>query len=108
MSNGKEIVEHILRVRDMYKYEYYRSEGDLPRVMIDIIDKFKGKDGKLDEGDIEHGFFRSLEANFIRYPKSYRVITDVDLENNSDLDLEVCKHLVILFREVSEIERKGD
>lgn len=101
MDNAKKIIEYLNK-----RQEFYRNKEDLSDyAMVDIIETFKGKSGEITERDLEFGFFRSLEANFVRHPKSYRVATDVDLENNDLRDLEVCKELVKLFRTVAEIER---
>lgn len=101
MDNVKKVIEYLNE-----RQEYFNARLDMPSYAVaEILESFKGDSGKITKGDLEFGSFRTLEANFVRHPRSYRLATTVDLENNKNWDLEVCKELVKLFRTVAEIER---
>jgi len=112
MDNVNKVLEYVNGQEIYYNsrlkvYDDTRTNPDeVAKVMVDIIENFrKDKNESLTTGDLEHGWFRSLEANFVRHPKSYRACTDIDLENNLELDLEVSKTLVMFFRDVAKIQR---
>lgn len=102
MDNVEKVLEYVNDLKD----EYQGKPNFISWAMIDIIDNFKkNEDEPLTTGDLEYGWFRSLEANFVRHPQSYRSCTDVNLEENEENDLAVCQELVKLFRTVAQIER---
>jgi len=107
MDNVKEVLNFVNK-----QYEYYHNRAssgsdDVATVMVDIINNFKkSEETQLTEGDLQYGWFRSLEANFVRHPITYRSCTSVNLSDNIGLDLEIAKELVMFFRKVAEIQRK--
>lgn len=90
------------------KYYEERSEDPVYRAMRDIINSFRNvQTGKFDIDTLKYGHFHSIEENFVKFSGTYHRLTKIDLSDYGT-DLEVVKHLVILFREVGNINRQED
>lgn len=95
-------------LQDQERYYNERSEDPVYRAIRDIINSFRNvQTGEFEIDTLKYGHFRSIEENLVRHPESYRKLTSVDLTEDLGQDFEVAKHLVILFREVGNINRNN-